>query len=265
MGDGKPPGVRVNLLPELASEEPQSGEARATQIATRLNALSERTMRGAALAEMLAALPLRDAAAVVGIIVSRGKLGGPPFELALGGLEELLRQERLPYELLSDLYAELKPGPLGDAAALLLPGHHHQEILGTAAPKLPDGRELTLGERKSLARGAPRDTIDRLLRDPEPQVIRLLLRNPRLVERDVVLVAARRPAQPEVIREIMANAKWLSRYAVKRAIVLNPSAPNELALRLLPFMTRTHLAEIAVDPALPPIRLEAAKRILSGA
>jgi hypothetical protein len=82
------------------------------------------------------------------------------------------------------------------------------------------------------------------------------------VERDVVLVAARRPAQPEVIRELMANPKWISRYAVKRSVVLNPGVPNELALRLLPFMNRTHLSEIARDPALPTIRQLAARRLL---
>lgn len=254
--------VRVNLLPAAPSAGAKDTGAHAHEIATRLNALAEPPMRGAALTEILSALPVTEAAAVVGLIVARGRLGGPPYEMALGGLEELLRTERLSYELLAELYRELKTSHLGEAAALLLPGHQHQEILGAAPPKFPDGRELTLGERKSLARGAPRDTIDRLLRDPEPQVIRLLLRNPRLVERDVVGVAARRPVQPEVIREIMANQKWICRYAVKRSIVLNPGAPNELALRLLPFMNRTHLAEIAQDPAIPPIRNQAARRLL---
>ncbi len=262
MGDGKDEGVRVNLLPPGAASEPDQADALAFDVASRLHALPEPPMRGAALAEIIVGLPLRRAAAVLATIVQRGRQGGAPFELALSGLEELLRTERLPYELLSDLYRELKTGDLGEAAALLLPGHRHQAILGAKPPKLADGRELTLGERKSLARGAPRDTLDRLLRDPEPQVIRLLLRNPRLVERDVVLVAARRPAQPEVLREIMANPKWISRYPVKRSIVLNPGAPNELALRLLPFMTRTHLAEIAKDPALPLIRQQAARRLL---
>jgi len=265
MGDGKDEGagVRVNLLPSAPSSGSTAIDARAFEIATRLHSLPESPMRGAVLAEILQEMPIPEAAAVVGCIVQRGRLGGPPFELALRGLEELLRTERLDYELLRDMYRELRSGHLGEAAALLLPGHQHREILGEASPKFPGGRELTLGERKSLARAAPRDAIDRLLRDPEPQVIRLLLRNPRLVERDVVLVAARRPVQPEVIRELMANQKWICRYAVKRSIVLNPGVPNELALRLLPLMTRTHLSEIAEDPALPPARRRAARRLMA--
>jgi hypothetical protein len=264
MDDGRDdgPGMRINLLSSDPASASEALAARALDIATRLHALAEQPMRGASLAEILSALPLPEAAGVVGIIVQRGRLGGPPFELALGGLEELLRTERLSYERLSDLYLVLRSSHLGEAAAMLLPGHCHREILGKAPPKYPGGRDPTLGERKSLARASPRHTIDRLLRDPEPQVIRLLLRNPRLVERDVVLVAARRQVQPEVIREIMANQKWISRYSVKRSIVLNPGVPNELALRLLPFMIRTHLAEIAKDPSLPPIRQQAARRLL---
>jgi hypothetical protein len=268
--------VTVNLLPRVATSEspepsgsPEPSESPkpsdyAFEIATRLHGLAESPMRGAVLAEILTHLPVYEAAHLVGSLVQRGRLGGPPFELALGGLEELLRTERLEYELLSELYRELKTTHLGEAAALLLPGHRHRDILGESPPKAPGGRALTLGERKSLARGAPRETLDRLLRDPEPQVIRLLLGNPRLVERDVVLVAARRPVQPEVIQELMANQKWISRYAVKQAIVLNPSTPNELALRLLPFMIGTHLSEIANDPALPLVRQQAAKRLLDG-
>jgi len=254
--------VRVNLLPPKRASGTTAPADYAFNIATRLHGLAESPMRGAVLAEILSNLSVPEAANLVENIVQRGRMGGPPFELALGGLEELLRTERLEYEQLAAIYRELKDSRLGEAAALLLPGHRHQEILGAAAPKYPGGRVPTLGERKSLARGAPRETLDRLLRDPEPQVIRLLLRNPRLVERDVVLVAARRPAQPEVIRELMASQKWISRYAIKRSIVLNPGVPNELALRLLPFMLRTHLSEIAKDPALPDVRQQAAQRLL---
>ena len=64
------------------------------------------------------------------------------------------------------------------------------------AQRIPDfgvGRPLTLGERKSLARRPDRDLIARVMRDPNPDVIRILLNNPGLTESDVVRVCARRP------------------------------------------------------------------------
>ena len=264
MEDGGPdrPTLRINLRP--TGEEPlleASAEEHAHQLALRVNALPEPTMRGAVLAEQLQRVPLRRAAALIAAIVHRGRRGGPPFELALGGLEEMLREERLPYETLVELYRELKTSE-GQVAALLLPGHVSKDILGAPPPRFPGGRDLTLGERKSLARAAPREAIDRLLRDPEPQVIRLLLRNPRLLERDVVFLAAKRPIGPEVVREILANPRWSARYTIKRALVLNPTVPNEIALRILPMLLQPDLRDVARDPALPDVRQHAARQLL---
>ena len=249
--------MRMNLRTDGAEDE--ATEAR--QLATRINALPEPAMRGAVLAEHLLGVPIPRAARIIAEVVRRGRRGGPPFELALGGLEELLRSERLPYNTLVELYRALKD-EAGEVSALLLPGHVSKEILGAPSPRFPGGRDLTLGERKSLARAAPRDSIDRLLRDPEPQVIRLLLRNPRLLERDLVFLASKRPIGPEVAREILGNPRWSSRYAVRRALVLNPTVPNEIALRLLGMMVRQHLEEIARDPALPEVRRQAARLLL---
>ena len=64
--------------------------------------------------------------------------------------------------------------------------------------RVPDfgrGRPLTLGERKSLARTHDRSLIQRVVRDPHPDVVRILLDNPSLTEEDVVRVCAARPNQ----------------------------------------------------------------------
>jgi hypothetical protein len=220
-------------------------------------------MRGAVLAEQLLALSIPEAAEVLSVIVQRGRKGGPPFALTLAALEELPRTQRLPYETLAALYREIKLKSLGEAASLLLPGRDPRTILGEPSPRFPGGRELTLGERMSLARAAPRETIARLLRDPEPMVIRLLLRNPRLLEGDLVFLASRRPIGPEVVREILATPRWSQRYPVRRTLVLNPTVPDEVALRLLPLLTRQHQLEVSGDPALPEVRREAARRLVA--
>lgn len=234
----------------------------AERVAARLVGLPDASMRGAVLAEILATVPVEVAAHLIVTIVRRGRAGGPPFDLALAGLESLLRNERILYDRLVAIYQTCKRESLGDVAALLLPGRQSRSVLGADAPHVPGlRRDLTLGERKSLARAAPREVIDRLLRDPEPQVIRLLLRNPRLVERDVVGLVARRPLGVEVAREVLSS-RWSVRYAVRRALVLNPTLADEVALRILGFLNRAHLRQVAVDPALPPIRQRAAREIL---
>jgi hypothetical protein len=111
-------------------------------------------------------------------------------------------------------------------------------------PDYGGGRELTVGERRSLARAPTRRAFDKLLSDPHPLVIRQLLENPRLTEDDVVRIAARRPARPEAVTAIARTARWLKRPRVRLAILLNPGSPPSVAMPLLAACTRTELLEI---------------------
>lgn len=111
-------------------------------------------------------------------------------------------------------------------------------------PDYGAGRELTLGERRSLARRPNRRAFDKLLSDPHPLVIRQLLINPKLTEDDVVRMVAKRPARTEVIRQVAQSHRWLSRSRVRLSIILNPGSPPEITMPLLPVCKRTELQEV---------------------
>lgn len=111
-------------------------------------------------------------------------------------------------------------------------------------PDYGTGRELTVGERRSLARAPSRRAFDKLLADPHPLVIRQLLENPRLTEDDVVRIATRRPVRPEAVLAIARSERWLKRPRVRLAILLNPGSPPEVAMPLLAACTRSELIEI---------------------
>jgi hypothetical protein len=113
------------------------------------------------------------------------------------------------------------------------------------------GRPLTLGERKSLARRPDRDTMQRLIADPHPDVIHRLLRNPRVLEDDVVRLAARRPGRSEVLAEIARSTKWVHRPRVRMALVLNPATPVEIAARIAGLLLRPELELVAGAPHVP--------------
>jgi hypothetical protein len=129
--------------------------------------------------------------------------------------------------------------------------------------RVPDfgaGRPLALGERKSLARRRDRQLLARVLRDPHPDVIRILLGNPALTEDDVIRLAARRPVRGEVLREIASSVRWIIRYGVRLAVLKNPYAPLEVVLPLVPLMTTSDLALIAESADLAPELREIAAR-----
>lgn len=110
--------------------------------------------------------------------------------------------------------------------------------------RVPDygrGRSLTLGERKSLARRPDRAMMERLFTDPHPDVIRGLLRSPKVTEDDVVRLAARRPGRAEILAEVARSPKWMHRARVRLTLLLNPSTPLELAAPITGLLVRQEL------------------------
>ena len=135
----------------------------------------------------------------------------------------------------------------------------------------PSGRALTLGERKSLARKPSREALERLFLDPDPQVTRQLLQNPRVTENDVIALAARRPAHQAVLAEVVRHPRWAPRPRVRMALIQNPYAPPELVTPLVALLRRQELEQVlqATDLAAvvratateflarrPPVRME---------
>jgi hypothetical protein len=232
----------------------------ASTLARRLAALPAAGMRQAALRTVLEALDDVTAARLCAELVRRGP-DGAPFDVALLALTALLDQDAFGYDRHAALYAGARA--LGDEQLGLLllsaqpppPGRPH-------AAGVPDGRELTLGERKSLARGRRREVLDRLLRDPDQSVLEILLGNPRITEEDVVRLAARRPTTAAAQRAILRCERFIARYGVKRALVFNPYTPTDLAARLVVLLARTDQRAVAGDPSLNETVRNAARAAL---
>jgi len=239
----------------------------ARRLAQRVTALPDLTMRQVALAEALIEVSDADAVALLAALLRASReTPGHPYTATLAALAGMLSDpDMLPYVTRESLYAAALAAERGDIARLLLeapPGPNQPKPPGPERPIAPRGRPLTLGERKSLARTRRRDLIQRLLVDPDAQVIRVLLGNPHVTENDVLVIASRRPARREVLR-VVFESTWLARYAVKRALVLNPYTPLDLATRLLPTLTHNDLRAMAHDPAASALLRDAAGLLLA--
>ncbi len=78
--------------------------------------------------------------------------------------------------------------------------------------------------------------LEKLLHDQDPGVIRNLLSNPRVTETEVLKLSSRTPVSPRVLEEVARSPRWISRYRVKKALVLNPYTPLGISLPLLGFL-----------------------------
>lgn len=131
-------------------------------------------------------------------------------------------------------------------------------------PPIPDygtGRELTVGERRSLARSNDRKVLSKLMRDPHPLVLRQLLGNPRLTEDDVVRLVARRPLHAATVASLVDSPRWLRSQRIRLTLLLNPGTPETVSMPLLVVCTRCELVEVlhGVDA---PLTLRGAAREL---
>jgi hypothetical protein len=230
----------------------------APALVRRLRALPEPIMREVVLVEELTRAPALVAVQLLGELITAARSGRAPDDIiAATAMAGALG--RLPYGTSASLYEAAKMNARGDVARLFF-----SSVDDDGEPPEPEryvpaaGRALTLGERKALARGGRRELLLALLADPDAQVIRALLENPRLTEKEVVTVAARRPVRADVLRAIFGS-RWLARYHVKRALVMNPWTPVELAVRLLPALVAADRRLVADDANLAPVVRQAAR------
>jgi hypothetical protein len=124
------------------------------------------------------------------------------------------------------------------------------------------GRVLTLGERRALARRPSRAAFDALMRDPHPLVIRNLLANPAMTEDDVIRMAARRPAFPEVLVEIARHPRWSLRGRVRMAVIQNPGSPPEIAVPMVRLLIRPELLQVVAAADVAAVVRAAATELL---
>jgi len=122
---------------------------------------------------------------------------------------------------------------------------------------------ISLGQRKAYARGRDRFKLDRLRFDRNPSVIRNLLRNPRVVERDVIRIAAQRPTHPDCLVEVYRSTRWISRYPVKKALAFNPYSPLDIVIAVMPHLLRQDLRDLGRSKVADDQVRQAARQMLS--
>ncbi len=228
-------------------------------------ALRELTMRTALLQSDLAAAGTLQAAYVLDIVAGHAEQAESAAREVIAALMPILTDTQR-QTWVSELRQTAKDEALLSLSRLLrrrgktadgLSEDHHGPPAGIALE--PGGRPLSLGERRALARKPSRVTLDKLLADPHPLVIKNLLLNPRLTEDDVVRMAARRPAHRDVIIEITRSPSWMTRARVRMTIVLNPGTPPEISVPVLSQLLRSELAEVVASTLVPTIVRVAAR------
>src|SRR6185436_3222361 len=109
--------------------------------------------------------------------------------------------------------------------------------------------QLALGERIASARSSATALIKHFLTDSDPKVFAALLINKRLREDELVALASSPAATAEQLRMLASDPKWSFRYAIRKALVLNPNTPRAAAASMLRYLSHRDLLQIHSNPS----------------
>jgi hypothetical protein len=212
-----------------------SAEEQTEQLARRIMGMLDANVRTAYLRHTLLTMPAGEVADLLTVARAHAEARSPRHTRLLENMSLALAHESCA-SLRSSVAALLMARDQPSLARSLCQERSEEEEDALRVPDFGMGRPVTLGERKSLARRHDRGWIARVIRDPHPQVMRILLQNPRLIESDVLRLCARRPVASDVLREVFQCARWIVRYPIKVALALNPYTPLDVALQLVPLL-----------------------------
>jgi hypothetical protein len=224
---------------------------RAEALVRTTRSLGDAGLRACYVATVVRAWPMQELAQTLDAVCARAEQAEVTSREALVAIVDALNTEGMD-DLVQLLREEAAADSLLSLERLIRHPPNARRTPSSAPPReAPENnprRSVPLGERKSLARRPDRETLQRLLADPHPDVIRRCLRNPRLTEDDVVRLAAKRPGRADVLTEA-ARSRWVHRPRVRMTLVMNPATPLQVVAPLVGLLLRPELQMAAHLPA----------------
>ena len=240
----------------------QTDSFTAYELLGRLRALLDPCARAAKIATFISEAPARRAALWLEMVCREARGNGPMRDAARLVLSDWATVKgMLTPRTISEARVIAEELGLDPVAQLLDNGKPQKGYREETEPSPSHPRGLTLGERRALARRISPRIIERLLMDPDPGVIRRLLWNPRVTETEVLKIASRNPVSPSILREVALCPRWMSRYRVKLALVLNPCCPLSVSLSLVKLILHQDLPTVFEKEDLNPQLREEARSL----
>jgi arsenate reductase-like glutaredoxin family protein len=245
----------MDATQEDTTQERSEAETHFRSLKQLFDALSERAMRRELMAERMLAMTPPVQTELLRLICLYSPTEPTVAQMLLAFQDQPNARHQLSYQHVRDIYECARNRHYHNVQRLFLsfrPQREEQSEDEQTKRLHPQMEGVTLGERKFLARKLDIHMLEKLLSDPEPSVIRNLLRNPRLTEKEVLHIATKRPNSSEILEEIASSPRWFARFRVKSALAQNPYTPFPIALQALPFLNSEILKQIADSNQLHP-------------
>lgn len=123
-------------------------------------------------------------------------------------------------------------------------------------------QKLTVGERIAIALRGGQEIRSILLKDANKEVVLTVLKNPKITETEVELIAHSRNVPEDALRAIHKNREWMKNYSINLALVNNPKTPPGIGITLVTSLRAKDLGVLEKNKNVPEAIRAVAKRLL---
>jgi len=122
--------------------------------------------------------------------------------------------------------------------------------------------QLKVAEKIKMALTGDKEWRSILIKEANKLVQAAVMKNPRITDGEVLMVANNRTSSDEVIRIILLNKDWLKNYEIRKALVTHPKTPLPKALRFVNGLTMKDIKNLARSRQVSNIIATAARKEL---
>jgi hypothetical protein len=122
--------------------------------------------------------------------------------------------------------------------------------------------ELKVAEKIKMALTGDKEWRNILIKEANKLIQAAVMKNPRITDGEVVMVAKNKTTSDDLIRLILLNKDWMKLYEIKKALVVHPKTPVPKALRLVSSLSTKDIKDLARSRQVSTIVATAARKEL---
>lgn len=122
--------------------------------------------------------------------------------------------------------------------------------------------ELKVAEKIKMGMTGDKEWRNILMKEANKLIQGAVMKNPRISDGEVLMVAKNKTSSDDLIRIILLNKEWMKNYEIKKALVVHPKTPVPKALRFVGFLTLKDLKSLAKSRQVSNIVMSAGRKEL---
>lgn len=122
--------------------------------------------------------------------------------------------------------------------------------------------ELKVAEKIKMALTGDKEWRTIMMKESNKLVQAAVMKNPRISDGEVLMVAKTRTSSDDLIRMILLNKDWVKSYEIKKALLIHPKTPPPKALRFITYLTMKDLKELAKSRQISSVIVNAIRKEL---